>query len=71
VHIALAIKPQVMLLFLQYEYEKSLLHLRAGIDQESWPICPLQTLKSRSLIGRRIDANSDEFRLGVKALTKC
>jgi hypothetical protein len=30
-----------MLLFLQYEYEKSLLHLRAGIDQESWPICPL------------------------------
>jgi hypothetical protein len=66
----MAIKQQVILLFLQYEYCKSLLHLRAGIDQESWPICPLQTLKSGFLIGRRIEANPDEFRLGVKAITK-
>jgi hypothetical protein len=67
----MAIKQQVMLLFLQYDYYKSLLHLRAGIDQETRPICPLQTLKSGSLIGRRIEANPDEFRLGVKAITKC
>jgi hypothetical protein len=44
--------------------------LRAGLDQESRPIFPLQTLKSGSLIGRRIEANPDEFRLGVKAITK-
>jgi hypothetical protein len=30
----------------------------------------LQTLKSGSLIGRRIETNPDEFRLGVKAITK-
>jgi hypothetical protein len=44
--------------------------LRAGLDQESRLIFPLQTLKSGSLIGRRIEANPDEFRLGVKAITK-
>jgi hypothetical protein len=44
--------------------------LRAGLDQESRPIFPLQTLKSDSLISRRIEANPDEFRLGVKAITK-
>jgi hypothetical protein len=44
--------------------------LRAGLDQESRPIFPLQTLKYGSLIGRRIEANPDEFRLGVKAITK-
>jgi hypothetical protein len=46
------------------------LRLRAGLDQESRPIFPLETLKSGSLIGRRIEANLDEFRLGVKAITK-
>jgi hypothetical protein len=44
--------------------------LRAGLDQESRPIFPLETLKFGSLIGRRIEANLDEFRLGVKAITK-
>jgi hypothetical protein len=43
---------------------------RAGLDQESRSIFPLQILKSGSLIGRRIEANPDEFRLGVKAITK-
>jgi hypothetical protein len=46
------------------------MRLRAGLDQESRPIFPLQTLKSGFLIGRRIEANPDEFRLGVKAITK-
>jgi hypothetical protein len=45
-------------------------YIRAGLDQESRPIFPSQTLKSGSLIGRRIEANPDEFRLGVKAITK-
>jgi hypothetical protein len=44
--------------------------VRAGLDQESRPIFPLEILKSGSLIGRRIEANLDEFRLGVKAITK-
>jgi hypothetical protein len=44
--------------------------LRVGLDQESRPIFPVETLKSGSLIGRRIEANLDEFRLGVKAITK-
>jgi hypothetical protein len=44
--------------------------IRAALDQESRPIFPLQTLKSGSLIGRRIEANLDEFRLGVKAISK-
>jgi hypothetical protein len=30
----------------------------------------LETLKSGSLIGRRIEANLNEFKLGVKAITK-
>jgi hypothetical protein len=46
------------------------MRLRAGLDQESRPIFPLQTLKSGFLIGRKIEANPDEFRLGVKAITK-
>jgi hypothetical protein len=45
-------------------------YLRAGLHEESRPIFPLETLKSGSLTGRRIEANLDEFRLGVKAITK-
>jgi hypothetical protein len=42
----------------------------AGYDQESRLLFPLETLKIGSLIGRRIEANLDELRLGVKAITK-
>jgi hypothetical protein len=58
---------------LKYRQLQGYMHstiLRAGLDQESRPIFPLETLKSSSLIGRRIEANLDEFRLGVKAITK-
>jgi hypothetical protein len=53
-----------------WKIQMQAVQLRAGLDQESRPIFPLQTLKSGSLIGRRIEANPDEFRLGVKAITK-
>jgi hypothetical protein len=44
--------------------------MRANLDYEPRPLFPMETLKSGFLIGGRIEADLDEFRLGMKAKTK-